>query len=243
MSDARRLSSGMRPVLPAVRGNVITWAYAMTTTSWRQLGKKSCHGNDLLNIGPRGRMRKMTNPSNGERARELNSESIPDTALNAVESALQLLYEAQIRLGSVYPHEKITPVLVEWLDPHARGNEHGRAKKVEDALLITNRLDPSDIEELTSSLLPWAYSTPYRDTIMQLLGQMRFETTKKMVVPFIRERTEEVGADYPTYWESAIMLSHLGLYDELKTIASRALNNESDTIREIGERIVTELLP
>jgi len=57
------------------------------------------------------------------------------------------------------------------------------------------------------------------------------------------ERLEEAGADYRTYWDSAIMLSHLGLYDELKTIASRALKNESDTIREVGDRIVTELLP
>ncbi|WP_315214814.1 hypothetical protein [Actinomyces dentalis] len=185
----------------------------------------------------------MTSPSNGGGARELNGESIPDIALNAVESALQLLYEAQIRLGSMHPHERITPVLIEWLDPHARGDERGRAKKVEDALLIANRLDPSDIEELTPSLLPWAYSTPYRDTIVQLLGRMRFETMRNAVAPFIGERLEEAGADYRTYWDSAIMLSHLGLYDELKTIASRALKNESDTIREVGDRIVTELLP
>lgn len=39
------------------------------------------------------------------------------------------------------------------------------------------------------------------------------------------------------------MLSHLGLYDELETIASRALKNESDAIREVGERITTDLLP
>lgn len=86
----------------------------------------------------------------------MNSESTPDIALDAVEAALQLLCEAQIRLGSVYPHEKITPVLIEWLDPHASGDERGCAKKkkVEDALLIANRLDPSDIEELTPSLLP-----------------------------------------------------------------------------------------
>ena len=115
----------------------------------------------------------------------MNSESTPDIALDAVEAALQLLCEAQIRLGSVYPHEKITPVLIEWLDPHASGDERGCAKKVEDALLIANRLDPSDIEELTPSLLPWAYSTSYRDTIVQLLGRMRFETMKKVVVPFI----------------------------------------------------------
>lgn len=129
----------------------------------------------------------MTSPSNGGGARELNGESIPDIALNAVESALQLLYEAQIRLGSMHPHERITPVLIEWLDPHARGDERGRAKKVEDALLIANRLDPSDIEELTPSLLPWAYSTPYRDTIVQLLGRMRFETMRNAVAPFIGE--------------------------------------------------------
>ena len=151
--------------------------------------------------------------------------------------------EAQIRLGSVYPHEKITSVLIERLDPHASGDERGCAKKVEDALLIANRLDPSDIEELTPSLLPWVYSTSYRDTIVQLLGRMRFETMKKVVVPFIGERLEEARADYHTYWDSAIILSHLGLCDELETIASRALKNESDAIREVGERITTDLLP
>ena len=174
----------------------------------------------------------------------MNSESTPDIALDAVEAALQLLCEAQIRLGSVYPHEKITSVLIEWLDPHASGDERGCAKKkVEDALLIANRLDPSDIEELTPSLLPWVYSTSYRDTIVQLLGRMRFETMKKVIVPFIGERLEEARADYHTYWDSAIMLSHLGLYNELETIASRALKNESDAIREVGERITTDLLP
>ena len=55
------------PVLPAVWDDVIARVRTTTSINRRQLGKKSRYGSDRLNIGPQGRMQKMTNPSNEKR--------------------------------------------------------------------------------------------------------------------------------------------------------------------------------
>ena len=58
---------------------------------------------------------------------------------------------------------------------------------------------------------------------------------------YVRAMLEEEDDD--AYWDAAVILSHLGLYDELRTVVSRALEHESEDVRETGESIIVRLLP
>jgi len=162
---------------------------------------------------------------------------VSDVALDAAESSLRLLREARAELASA----DIMPVLLEWLGQRTDIDSYTRAKRVRNALRVANQLGYREIEELAPLLLPLTPVIRYRATVLSLLGQMRFNTMRELVVPYVRTMLEE--EDDVTYWDAAVILSHLGLYDELRSTISRALEHESEEIREIGESIVVHLLP
>ena len=162
---------------------------------------------------------------------------VSDVALDAAESSLRLLREARAELASA----DIMPVLLEWLGQRTDIDSYTRAKRVRNALRVANQLGYREIEKLAPLLLPLTPVIRYREAVLSLLGQMRFNTMRELVVPYVRTMLEE--GDDGTYWDAAVILSHLGLYDELKAIVSRALEHESEEIRETGESIIVRLLP
>ena len=163
---------------------------------------------------------------------------VSGAALDAAESSLRLLREARAELSSA----DIMPVLLEWLDRRTGIDGHTRARRVRNALRVANQLGYREIEELAPLLLPLAPVIRYRAAVLSLLGQMRFNTMRELVVPYVRAMLEEEEDDV-TYWDAAVILSHLGLYDELRSTISRALEHESEEIRETGESIIVHLLP
>ena len=162
---------------------------------------------------------------------------VSGAALDAAESSLRLLREARAELSSA----DIMPVLLEWLDRRTGIDDHTRARRVRNALRVANQLGYREIEELAPLLLPLAPVIRYRAAVLSLLGQMRFNTMRELVVPYVRAMLEEEDDD--AYWDAAVILSHLGLYDELRTVVSRALEHESEDVRETGESIIVRLLP
>lgn len=162
---------------------------------------------------------------------------VSGAALDAAESSLRLLREARAELSSA----DIMPVLLEWLGRRTGIDGHTRARRVRNALRVANQLGYREIEELAPLLLPLTPIIRYRAAVLSLLGQMRFNTMRELVVPYVRAMLEEEDDD--AYWDAAVILSHLGLYDELRTVVSRALEHESEDVRETGESIIVRLLP
>ena len=58
----------MRPVLPAVWDDVITWVRTTTTIDWRRLGKKNRYGSDRLNTGPQDKDAENDEPLEREKS-------------------------------------------------------------------------------------------------------------------------------------------------------------------------------
>jgi hypothetical protein len=101
-------------------------------------------------------------------------------------------------------------------------------------LLMLNLLDVDYTEALIDELVSNSLSHRKALRVRQVLGRLSHESAEHLVPPAVWRQLHDTS-DYDAYRRMAELLSHLGLYDALGHLSTRALASSDPDIREVGE--------